>query len=319
MGLSTDDIVRVMQLKGVGRKTLFRICEQEFTLTDMDLVDFLIETGKTKAIPRFPEFTKSEILEAFSEGERILAKSDQANVLITSFYDKAYPAPLKEIPDPPLIINTRGNIELLASKVGVAVIGTREPSPAGFKVGVHVGKQLGTLGYNVVSGLAVGCDSAGHRGCLEASGITTAILAHGLHMTYPKQNKDLAESIFEKGGVLLTEYLYGTGALANYFVERDRLQSGLSKATIVIQTDEKGGTMHAVNATIKSNKKLAAIKYKGDELLYSKTKGNELLIREGKAFPLSSENLAEFLESFDQKELPVAKTAISQGNQTTMF
>jgi DNA processing protein len=138
-------------------------------------------------------------------------------------------------------------------------------------------------------------------------------------MTYPKQNIELAESIFDNGGVLLSEYLYGTGALTNYFVERDRLQSGLSKATIVIQTDEKGGTMHAVNATIKSNKKLAAIKFKGDELLYSKTKGNELLIREGKAFPLSSENLAEFLESLDQKELPTAKSALPEGNQITMF
>ena len=101
-------------------------------------------------------------------------------------------------------------------------------------------------------------------------------------------------------------------ALATYFVERDRLQAGLSTATIVIQTDENGGTMHAVKATLASGKNLAAIRFKGTELEYAKTEGNEMLIQEGKAFALTSDNLPEFIRLFSNKTISLHPVKLEQ-------
>jgi DNA processing protein len=197
---------------------------------------------------------------------------------------------------------------------GIAIIGTREPSEAGFKAGEYFGEKLGNSGFNIVSGLAIGCDASAHRGALKANGFTTAILAHGMQTIYPKENKRLAEDILNNDGIILTEYIWGTGALPNYFVERDRLQAGLSKGTIVIQTDIQGGTMHAVNATIKSNKPLAAVKYVANtELNNPKIKGNEMLINEGKAFPLTSKNLDEFVKKINK--LPYLTDTIPDSNK----
>ena len=298
MALKTEDIVRILQLRGMGRKTAKKFCELDFNGTGLDLIDFILEASDKKLLQRLPDYERAEIITAFKKGDGILDKSERANVKITSYFDKKFPKALLDITDPPLVISTKGNLADISSMTGVAVIGTRQPSQAGVKAGEYFGKQLALQNFNVVSGLAIGCDASGHRGCLSVNGFTTAILAHGLQTIYPKENFSLAEEILDKGGVLLTEYLMGTGALPNYFVERDRLQAGLSEATIVIQTDEKGGTMHAVNATLASKKALAAIKYKGVELEYSKTKGNEKLIREGKAFALTSDNLVEFISLF---------------------
>ncbi|QEC77819.1 DNA-processing protein DprA [Mucilaginibacter ginsenosidivorax] len=322
MAIRTEDLVRILQLRGMGRKTAKKLCDLDFSGDTADLVDFILEVSSSKTLQRFPEYSKPDINEAFKKGDDILEKSDRGNIKITSFYDKKFPPALTNIIDPPLIINTKGNLDDLSNLIGVAVIGTREPSPAGIKAGEYFGKQLALQNFNVVSGLAKGCDASGHRGCLSVNGFTTAILAHGLHTIYPKENYALAEEILDKGGVLLSEYFVGTGALANYFVERDRLQAGLSEATIVIQTDEKGGTMHAVNATLVSRKSLAAIKYKGAELEYSKTKGNEKLIREGKAFALTSDNLIEFISLFNKSEtansLPAPALLTKQENSVEL-
>jgi DNA processing protein len=118
-------------------------------------------------------------------------------------------------------------------------------------------------------------------------------------MVYPKENEKLAESIIDSGGVLLSEYFIGEGALADYFVERDRLQAGLSKATIVIQTDIQGSTMYAVNATLNSNKSLAAVQYEPD-IYSSEIRGNDMLIKTGKAFPLTSSSVNEFIKCLIQ-------------------
>lgn len=295
MAFKASDIVKIMQLRGMGRKTAWKVVKEEFSGDSADVKDFIIELSRSKKFTRFPEYSRADIAAACEKGNRILEESDRLDVKITSAFDAGFPLALKTIDDPPLIINTKGSLTRLNALTGVAIIGTREPNHAGIQAGEHFGKLFGSAGFNVVSGLAKGCDAAGHRGCLAAGGFTTAILAHGLQMVYPKENRALAAQILDEGGVLLSEYFVGVGALSNYFVERDRLQAGLSEATIVIQTGERGGTMHAVRATLKSGKPLAAIKYKESELLFEKTRGNEMLIGNGEAFGLRVANFQEFL------------------------
>ena len=315
MGLKTSQIVKILQLKGLGKKTAIKICDRaqdEVLDSDSELKEFVLGCIANKWVKRLPIFSQNEFAEAFQKGEDICKKSEQSGVRILSIYDNDFPYQLRNIPDNPILLSFRGDYKRLNNLTGIAIIGTREPTPEGINSGEYFGEMLGKEGFNIVSGLAIGCDSAAHRGCLKGRGFTTAILAHGLHTVYPKENKELAEDIVASGGVLLSEYFFGVGALANYFVERDRLQAGLSNATIVIQSGIKGGTMHAVNATIKANKILAAVKYKPD-INSDKVKGNEMLINQKKAYSLMSSNLEEFVRLLKNTTIQKTQTANIQG------
>ena len=298
MALRTEQIVKLLQLKSLGRKTAFKLCDfakNQVINTDYDLQEFLLGCIAQNKVQRLPFDTKEELSKAFNQGESILSKSEKAGIKILSTFDEKFPKDLKGIHDKPIIINLKGNYSELNSRTGIAIIGTREPTEEGRKMGKFLGKYFGELKFNVVSGLAKGCDSAAHWGCLDGNGMTTAIVAHGLHTIYPKENEELAWKIIEKGGVLLSEYFIGVGALANYFVERDRLQAGLASGTIVIQSGVKGGTMHAVKATLESGKPLAAVSY-NVYISYDKIGGNETLIKELKADALTRETINKFIE-----------------------
>lgn len=297
MGLKTSEIIKILQLKGLGRKSAIKICDiakDEVLDSDADLREFVLGCITDKKIKRLHVYSNHEFTEAFQKGDDICEKSEKAGVKILSVYDNDFPNHLKSIPNNPILLSFRGDYKKLNDHLGVAIIGTRHPTPKGIISGEYFGEMLGKEGFNVVSGLATGCDSAAHRGCLKGNGFTTAVVAHGLHTVYPKENKILAEEIVANGGILLSEYLFGVVAQANYFVERNRLQVGLSSATVVIQSGIEGGTMHAVNATIKTNKILAAVKYKAD-VSSEKVKGNEMLISEKNAFPLSTSTINKFL------------------------
>lgn len=301
MGLTTGQIITILKLPGVGRKTAFKICEaaiSEIFLNDYELFDWLTSTNSNKSFPKVSNVLNDNFQNAVSYSKKIQEDSNSKGIGIISYYDDVFPKSLRSIIDPPLILSFKGNINDIANRIGVAIIGTREPNSDGVKAGEMVGKYFAEQGgFNVVSGLAVGCDTSAHRGCLNGNGFTTAILAHGLQTVYPKENLRLSEEIIDKGGLLLSEYLYGTTALPNYFVERDRLQAGLSSGTIVIQTDIKGGTMHAVRATLESKKFLGAISYNNERTIaYPKTFGNQKLIKSGEAMAITSLNLNVVLE-----------------------
>lgn len=298
MGLKTSDIVKILQLKQLGRRTAFKIydiAKDHIVENENDLIEFILDCSASNKIQRLPMYTKSECLTAFEKGENIIEKSESSGIKILAFFEDDFPKTLQGIQDKPILINVKGNYKEINTHTGIAIIGTRKPTTEGIKSGEFFGEYFGKLGFNVVSGLALGCDTSAHKGCLKGKGFTTAIVAHGLHTVYPKENFRLAEDILSSGGVLFSEYFVGTGALANYFVERDRLQAGLSIATIVIQSGIKGGTMHAVNATLDSNKKLAAVKY-NSPITSEVIEGNEMLIRKNMAFPLTSKNVDDFIK-----------------------
>jgi DNA processing protein len=111
--------------------------------------------------------------------------------------------------------------------------------------------------WSVVSGLALGCDGIAHRAAIEAGGHTVAVLAHGLQTVSPSQHRKLAEEILSSGGALVSEYRFGQGAMPNQFVKRDRTQAGLSRGVVMIQSDLKGGSLHASRAALDYERWLA--------------------------------------------------------------
>ena len=200
---------------------------------------------------------------------------------------------------PLLILWYRGDFSI-TQLPGFAVIGTREATPEGIAGGTYLAGEFAKRGFNNVSGLAIGCDTCGHNGALKVSGKTTAILANGLdHKSiYPPENQDLAEEIVENGGLLISEYRIGTPVNRYNLVARDRLQSGLSLATLVVQTGEHGGTMHAATATLKAGKPLYTMLFKNDATnQHEKCLGNALLVKQGAKFIKGDANFDEISNS----------------------
>lgn len=157
--------------------------------------------------------------------------------------DLGFPQRLRQIADPPVLLYCHGEPDGLNTFPCVAVIGSRTPSPTAEATAYLLGQQLAKLRAVVISGLALGCDTAAHRGCLDFGGYTAAVLPSGLDAIYPPQNQDLAAQIADTG-CLLSEYPPGIRPARYRFVERDRLQSGLSDVVIVVESEVHGGAMH---------------------------------------------------------------------------
>lgn len=296
MKSNTEYIIKTLSLPKIGRKTAFKIFNQlsHSISNDTDWVDFILEQAGSF---RLPEYTKSDFENAIKKYENIIFKSEKSNIKQVSYYDSAFPKLLKNVPDSPIILNYVGDLSILDSMPTLAIIGTREPSDFGYQSGVRISELFTNFGFNIISGLALGCDTAGHRGCLNAKGKTTAILAHGLDKIYPKENKTLAEEIIDNGGILVSEYFVEQSPLANYFVERDRIQAWLSLGIFVVETDIKGGTMHTVKFAFEANRIVSTLNHPKDKQNHPKVNGNQYLIKEKKAIPVGNSTDVDFLKS----------------------
>lgn len=262
-----------------------------------DLRDLLLETrsSSTASVPSIDDFERG-----CSEAMRVIEEAEGQGVKILSSDDSRFPSQLRTIPDPPVVLYVKGELNALAHPA-LAVVGTREPTSFGAAAAERLGANLGAKGFVVVSGLALGCDTAAHEGCLQARGITVAVLAHGVDYVYPAKNRKLASTILESGGALVSEYAPGTKPRPSYFVERDRLQSALSLAVIIVETDVEGGTMHTAGFAVKQQRRLACLVHPPKFAAAEKARGNEKLIRESGAFPLEKK---EDLEVFVAQLLP---------------
>jgi len=141
----------------------------------------------------------------------------------------------------------------------VAIVGTRKPSPYGKEIGHMLAYELAKRGVAIVSGLALGVDAIAHRGALEAGGTTLAVLGNGLDTIYPASHKDLAKQIVEKGGALISEYPPEELARPYYFLERNRIVSGLSDAIIVIEAAARSGTLNTAAHALEQGKEIFAV------------------------------------------------------------
>jgi DNA processing protein len=160
-----------------------------------------------------------------------------AGVEVVTLDDPSYPARLREIYDPPLLLYVRGPIDLLAQP-GIAVIGTRHPTPYGSGMAERLACDLAHQGLVIFSGMARGVDTAGHRGALAGKGKTVAVFGTGVDVIYPKENTRLADQILMGGGAIISEFPMGTFAAPQNFPIRNRIISGLSIGVLVVEAAE---------------------------------------------------------------------------------
>jgi len=205
-----------------------------------------------------------------------LAWLDQPGHHLITFHDPLYPASLAEIPDPPLLLYVAGRIEMLARPL-VAVVGSRNASVQGRLDAASFSAALSGAGLCVVSGLALGIDTAAHEGALGGSGSTIAVVGTGLDRVYPARNRALAHRIAEHG-CIVSEYALGTPPLAANFPRRNRVISGLAAGVLVIEAAAQSGSLITAQMAAEQGREVFALPGSIHSAL---AKGCHRLIRDG--------------------------------------
>ena len=191
--------------------------------------------------------------------------------------DIEYPHLLKETVGFPERLHYIGSLPE-HNELCISIVGTRKATREGQALAYETAEELAKRGFTIVSGLALGIDGAAHEGALHAKGKTIAVLANGLDSVYPKQHERLAELIVENGGCLISEYPDGTPSYPNQFLERNRIVSGLSIATVVIEAPERSGSLATARNAIEQGRDVFIFPGNVNQPNY---RGSHRLIRDG--------------------------------------
>ncbi len=226
-----------------------------------------------------------------------------------------YPDRLREIYDPPPVLWYRGETALLQLP-GIAVVGTRHPSPYGAGMAQLLSRDLANRGMVIQSGMARGVDTEAHRGAIEARGKTVAVWGTGIDVIYPKENKRLAEQILMSGGCIITEFPTGTFPAPQNFPLRNRVLSGMSVGVLVIEAAENSGTRITARCAMEQNRDVYAVP---GNVTNKNAWGPNTLIKQGAKLTATWEDVWEDLPSQVRMELEdrlamlAGGTAASQG------
>lgn len=178
---------------------------------------------------------------SLNKAEKLIDECEKDEIHIITFQSEFYPSSLRNIYNPPLILFAKGNIEVLKNKLTITVIGSRNPSAYSIKAGKRICTELAKIGFVIVSGMALGLDSVAHQSAVNTKNPTISVLACGLKCNYPNTTYPLRNKIIETGGVVISELLPNSTVPANYFLERNRLMSGLSLGTFIVQAGHRSG------------------------------------------------------------------------------
>lgn len=239
-----------------------------------------------KSIPQLLETRSSISL------EQQMDKLQRLEVQLLTIYDADYPSRLKEIFQPPPLLYVRGELTPQDDS-SVGVVGTRSPSVYGKELTSRIVPELVRSGVTIVSGLARGIDSVAHHAALDAGGRTIAVLGNGIDVVYPSENRALSNLIVGRGA-LVTDYPLGTKPDAFNFPARNRIISGLSMGTVVIEAQRSSGALITADYALDQNREVFAFPGRTTDRGSS---GCNRLIREGRAkLVASSEDILEELD-----------------------
>ena len=219
-----------------------------------------------------------------------LSRSPQHHVLV--WEGPGYPMALTDIEDPPVMLFAKGQLGALEQPLALAMVGSRTPSPQGCRDAAAFAGDLAQSAIAVISGLARGIDAAAHEGALKAGGVTIAVVGTGLDIVYPTQNEALAEAIAHKG-LLLSEYPPGTPARPSHFPSRNRIISGLSAGTLVVEAALRSGSLITARMALEQGKEVFAIPGSIHSPL---SKGCHQLIKQGAKLVESAADILDELQ-----------------------
>ncbi len=290
------DWLRLEQTPGVGLETARRLLgafglPQNIFAADLPALQKIVSTRIALALAAPP----SEQVKALIE--RTLEWSAQSGNHVMTLADPAYPAALLEIPDPPIMLYAKGRVELL-SRASLAVVGSRNATAQGIANAEKFSEAMSLAGLCVVSGMALGIDTAAHRGGLHAiklngnAGSTIAVIGTGADLVYPARNRALAHQIAESG-CILSEYPLGMPAIAANFPRRNRIISGLARGVLVVEAALQSGSLITARMAAEQGRDMFAIPGSIHSPL---SKGCHQLIKQGAKLVESAQDILEELK-----------------------
>ena len=250
------NVLALSLISGLGTKRIKSLIQ---AFPDADRIFDLSKT-ELRSVEGIGEASALNIL-SFKNWEKVdeilsITKSIKAEILTIA--DPAYPSLLKQIYDPPAVIWYKGNVGAL-SKKGVAVIGTRNTTAYGRKMGKKLATELAENGWCINSGLAYGIDAIAHQAAVDSKSETVAVLGSGIDNLYPAAHADLANQIIKTGGVVITEFPPGTKPDAGNFPVRNRIVSGLSYGVLVVESGVQGGSIITADLALDQNREVFAV------------------------------------------------------------
>lgn len=289
--MSTSFWFSLSNIEGLGVKTLKRLFVELPNLSKDNIhenVEILKKIIKNSSILQ-RILDENYLNLKIQEAEKQIKLHINQGIQVIDIASEYYPKLLRYIEDPPPVLFCKGNIELLKDDKKVAIVGTRNPTEKGLKAAMRISEQFCKREYIIVSGLAVGIDTAGHIGALKANGKTIAVLAGSLDKIYPKENTDIANDIINKQGLLISETPLGGKTYRNSFVKRDRIQSGLSLGVSPVQTPLKSGTQHTIKFA-QDQERLLFCPEPQEDYEVEATQGVYYLLQNNIASKISNEN-----------------------------
>ena len=217
------------------------------SLTELEALNLQAQSAQHIALGKSLELAHEEFARANAAGIEIICRDDVV-----------WPARLGEIYDPPLVLYVRGNSRAL-SRPGIAVVGTRHPTPYGIGMAERLSCDLAARGMVIFSGLARGVDAASHRGAIHARGKTVAVFGTGVDVIYPRENKKMIDPILECGGALISEFPLQAFPAPQNFPIRNRIISGLSLGVLVVEAGEYSGTRITARCALEQSRELFAV------------------------------------------------------------
>ena len=221
-----------------------------------------------------------------------LEELDNKGIRIITFTDEEYPSILREIPDSPLLLYSKGD-SLGDCSPAIAIVGARNASQMGYELAHDFAFKLAKAGFTIVSGLALGIDTYAHRGAIEAGGKTIAVLANGVDVVYPRSNSKMREKLLKTGAVV-SEYAPGVAPLPWYFPIRNRIISGMCIATLVIEASARSGSLITARLAGEQNREIFAVPGGNGK---SPSQGTMNLIKEGANLVTSPEEIIDYYQN----------------------
>lgn len=313
----TKELTHLKLIRGIGdvtiRKIITRIDDLK-ELAEMNPKELAekSEIGLKAAQTIVEGLVDPFVIKRLDDLFRLMQSKNIKNITI---YDKQYPQILREISQPPVMLFAIGDLALLEEEM-LAVVGTRKPSHYGIYATKKIVGDLVEYGFTIVSGLAKGIDSLAHSVTLENAGKTIAVLGCGVDVVYPQEHRNLYNSI-AKNGLVISEYLPGERARHGYFPLRNRIISGLSYGTLVVEASLKSGTLITAQASLEQSREVFAIP---GPISSINSVGTNHLIKQGAKLVQTVDDIIEEFTYLDLKNTVKEKQIVKlTGNEQRIY
>ncbi len=292
-------LLALSEVRGLGLKSANKLLKS-FSIAEL----FCNDAQHLRDIGLATDTIEKLISISLDKVKQRLCRYRDSGINIISMASPFYPSLLCELPDPPLLLFCRGDVTLLEQQQ-VAIVGSRGASVGGKQQAFRLASELCSSGLVITSGLAIGIDTQAHLGALSQSGATIAVLGTGVDICYPKRNQSVWERIVEQG-LLVSEFMPSTAAKAQNFPRRNRIIAGLSLATVVVEAEQKSGSLITAELAMDYNREVMAVP---GAVNNPYTRGCHALIKQGAALVENSEDVLNELGCSVQKGLYINKQA----------